>query len=61
MSSYRFYFLDRTGRISRAEETECADDADALQRAQAAGHVHGIEVWCGRRLVGGAEGVSQRA
>ena len=50
---YRFYKLDKIGRImGLGEAVECADDADAVKKAKerAKGHTI-IEVWdMGRRV-----------
>jgi hypothetical protein len=62
MHQYRIYCLNETGRFSKVEEIEAADDSEALNCARALHH-HGVcEVWRGRRLVGtiGAQPERQR-
>jgi len=55
MGHYRIYFLDERGRIVRAEDIDCADDADASAQARARRHPHPIEIWQRNRLAGVVE------
>ncbi|THD77917.1 MAG: hypothetical protein E7812_12025 [Phenylobacterium sp.] len=51
MTAYRLYLLAKTGRIERALDLECADDAQAIREAEtrAAGAL--AELWSGKRIV----------
>jgi hypothetical protein len=52
MQEYRIYCLDGEGKISKADEIELADDAEAMAYARALDHDAPCEVWNGNRLVG---------
>ncbi len=51
MTYYRFYFLDGTGHIVRAQEFDAADDVAALEAAQKLCGDGAMEVWDGTRCV----------
>ena len=52
MPSYRLYFLDRDAHISTPPEVlDCADDAEALQKAKKFLDGKDLEVWDGNRRV----------
>jgi hypothetical protein len=43
---YRFYKVDKTGRIAGMPEVvDCADDDDAIAKAKKTADSHGIEIW----------------
>jgi hypothetical protein len=44
MATYLFYFLGRDGEILRGVSAECADDAQAIERAAGMKHVRRIEI-----------------
>ena len=48
---YRLYFLDREGRIRRAMDLDCDDDAEAVQAMEARDEGGGMELWEAARLV----------
>jgi hypothetical protein len=53
--SYRCYFIDVDDRIQSYEQIECADDAQAVLKAQkllAASRFPSAELWQGSRIVG---------
>lgn len=52
VQNYRFYFPGPKDRIVRASDVSCADDADAIAKAERLRAVQGIEIWNGRRKVG---------
>ena len=51
MAEYRLYHVGRNGRLSRAHDLVCADDAEAIRVA--AQHAKGLdlELWDRGRLV----------
>jgi hypothetical protein len=51
LASYRFYFMTVDDHIARGQDVECADDADAIVRANALHHTYAVEVWRERRKV----------
>lgn len=54
MPLYRVHFLDHGGRIFGADEMECANDDEAIERARQV-HRHGIgkgyEIWQAERHI----------
>lgn len=53
MASYRIYYLAAGGRLQLGENLDCADDAQAIQRAlEISGDGRAGELWEGGRLVG---------
>lgn len=48
MVRYKFFVMDMTGRIDRALEHQCRDEADAIAYAQSITDAHSVEVWHGR-------------
>ena len=52
MPTYRYYCLDRYGRIHNAEWFDAASDAEALAMIQALHPDASCEVWKGRTMVG---------
>jgi hypothetical protein len=51
MEGYRAYFIGRDGHFNGFEPLVCADDATAIDKAKRLVNRHGIELWCGVRLV----------
>ncbi len=51
MPFYRLYFLDRLGRIGRAEPVEALTDEAACAEAVRLDHGYVVEVWQGARLI----------
>lgn len=51
MGHYRFDMIDRTGRISQSEFYRCADDLDALEKAETLCAKNSVDVWDGARRV----------
>jgi hypothetical protein len=50
--TYRMYTVNREGRIlAPAQVVECADDREAIRRAQPLVNGHDIEIWRGARVV----------
>lgn len=49
--SYRIYLLDEAGRISRARDVDCEDDAAAIATARLIASTQGVEIWQRTRLV----------
>ena len=49
--AYRLYLMTRTGRIERAFDLECEDDAQAIREAQTRAAGAMAELWSGKRLV----------
>jgi hypothetical protein len=45
LAYYRAYVLDEDGRIRRAIELDCADDATALEEARQYADGHDVELW----------------
>ena len=52
VTDYRLYLLDHRGRIMRAVDIACADDAVALDRAAAVARGQPAELWDRARMVG---------
>jgi len=48
---YRAYFVGRDGHFNGFEPLICPDDIEAIDRAKRLVNNHGIELWCGARLV----------
>jgi hypothetical protein len=52
MPTYRIYTIGRDRRVSGpAEFVECADDQEAIRKAQQAVNGYDVELWDGPRLV----------
>lgn len=51
MPTYRLFFLDDRQRVRQALATECADDAKALEWADAQPRPQAAELWQGERVV----------
>jgi hypothetical protein len=52
MASYRLYFVDREGHISRPPEViDCADDEEAAEKAKQFVDGQDVEVWDHDRLI----------
>jgi hypothetical protein len=52
MLQYRIYSMNDVGHISApSENIECADDQEAIQKAQQAVNGSDIELWEGDRLI----------
>lgn len=54
MADYRCYFVDSLNKIHSATELQCAEDAEAMQQADALARSQRLsaEIWDGGRLVG---------
>lgn len=52
MANYRFYLLDRDGRIKGRRDIDCEDDLAARQIAETIDHPYAVEIWLERRRVG---------
>ena len=51
MGHYRFDLIDWTGAISQSRFHDCADDLDALDKAEELCAWNAIDVWDGARRV----------
>ena len=51
MGQYRFDLIDPAGEIAQSEFLVCADDLDALDKAEALSADSAVEVWDGARRV----------
>ena len=51
MLDYRLYFLDEAGHIRGVVELECADDAEAISRAQTYADGRTMELWRRERWI----------
>ena len=51
MPEYRAYAVDNDGHFSGYEPLECANDEEAITKAQILSRRHGVELWSGPRLV----------
>ena len=51
MPHYRVYFLDRDNKISKAADTECATDDDALVKIVSFRYAGAIELWQGIKCI----------
>jgi hypothetical protein len=51
MSYYRLYFMNSAGRIQRASELHCDDDAEAIRLSEEARERGAMELWSLNRLV----------
>lgn len=54
MADYRCYFVDSLNKIQAATDLRCAEDAEAMQQADALARSQrlSVEIWDGGRLVG---------
>lgn len=54
MADYRCYFVDSLNQIQAATDLRCAEDAEAMQQADALARSRRLsaEIWDGGRLVG---------
>lgn len=51
MGQYRFDLIDLSGKIAQSEILSCADDLDALDKAEALCAKNAVDVWDGARRV----------
>jgi hypothetical protein len=51
MPDYRVYTVGDDGHFNGYEPLVCADDEEAITKAKILAHSHGVELWCGLRLV----------
>jgi hypothetical protein len=51
MGQYRFDLIDVKGGIAQSQFLTCADDLDALGKAEALSSVTAVDVWDGARRV----------
>ena len=51
MAEYRAYVVGHDGHFIRLESLICADDAEAIAKAQRLVVDYDVELWCGARLV----------
>ena len=51
MPDYRAYTVGDDGHFNGYEPLVCANDEEALTKAKIIAHRHGVELWCGLRLV----------
>ena len=51
MGQYRFDLIDVGGEIAQSQFHACADDLDALDKAEALSSVTAVDVWEGSRRV----------
>ena len=51
MAEYRAYVVGHDGHFLRFEALICADDAEAIAKAQRLVVDYDVELWCGERLV----------
>ena len=51
MAEYRAYTIGRDGHFIRAKALNCADDAEAIEKAKRLVDVHDVELWSGERFV----------
>jgi hypothetical protein len=51
MDRYHIYFVGSDGLFSGAQFLECADDQEAIQKAQQFVDGHDVELWDGKRFV----------
>ncbi|HEY2835975.1 MAG TPA: hypothetical protein VGI89_05340 [Rhizomicrobium sp.] len=51
MGQYRFDLIDVEGEIARSQFLTCADDLDALDKAEGLSSVTAVDVWDGARRV----------
>lgn len=51
MGQYRFDLIDKGGRISQSQFHNCADDLEALDKAETLCARNAVDVWDGARRV----------
>jgi hypothetical protein len=51
MGKYRFDLIDKSGGISQSQYYNCADDLDALDKAETLCAANAVDVWDGARRV----------
>lgn len=51
MAEYRVYQVDADGHFVGFEPLICADDAEAIERAQRLVADYDVELWCEERMV----------
>jgi hypothetical protein len=51
MPDYRAYTVGDDGHFNGYEPLVCANDEEAITKARILAHRHGVELWCGLRLV----------
>ncbi len=51
MGQYRFDLIDMAGEIAQSQYLSCADDLDALDKAEALCTGNAVDVWDGTRRV----------
>jgi hypothetical protein len=51
LAHYRVYLLSESSRHSDVREVEAESDAAALHSASEISNPHGVELWCGARMV----------
>ena len=51
MTHYRFYLLDRSGKVQRGTSLQLSDDSEAFARALELSHQGAVEVWESTRKV----------
>jgi len=51
MTDYRAYTVGDDGHFKGYESLVCANDEEAIIKAKILAHRHGVELWCGSRLV----------
>ena len=51
MGQYRFDLIGVEGKIAQSQFHTCADDLDALDKAEALSSVNAVDVWDGVRRV----------
>jgi hypothetical protein len=51
MTDYRAYTVGDDGHFKGYESLVCANDEEAITKAKILAHRHGVELWCGPRLV----------
>jgi hypothetical protein len=61
VANYRAYLIGDDGHFWEAISMLCADDADAMKRAQCLANRHNVELWEGDRKVGTFEPRRQKS
>jgi hypothetical protein len=60
MQTYRIYFIDHGGHISRpAVIIECTDDVEATEKGGQLVNGEDVEIWAGDRLVAKLSGITR--